>query len=533
MKKWLWIIGAVLLVLVVAVVIALSLIDLDDYKETLLVRAEEALQRDVEIGHASFVFWPGVGLRLEGLNVQDDPDFSEGRFFSAKDLVLRLRLLPLLGGRVEVVSLTLHQPAIQLVEGPAGDLNAETIGGGPDRTPKERPSEGEAPGGPAKILGLLKMDRLQIRDGQVKYFRKAGAGPPGLIHELKDLDLMLTDLGLDKTAKLKISLSVLPSGRLEMEGEAGPITMELRPENVKLSLKSGRSDLSLAGGARDGGWLFDIGAQRIQAKDLIGPLQGALPPGMDLSVLSARVALNGKTARISDLSVKAFDGRIRANAELDLSKEAPAYEGDLEVEGLQIGQALDTFFSPKGMLTGKARMGLKIRGRGKEWEAMAPALRGNGTVEIRDGQIPKSRLTEKIMASIEAVRLGTPQSSVRRGNPLTAFSLLEGRFKIANSVVQWDQLNLSAPDFELKTSGTTGLNKQIDLAGKVSLAQDVTNRISLGPIPEAVLLLEGRFTVPVKITGSFERPRVNVDAKAIGARAKDQLKQDIFDRLFR
>jgi AsmA protein len=533
MKKWVWGIVGLLLFLLIAILLLPFLIDLNSHKDRILPVVEKNLQRKVEIGHMGLSLWPGIGVKLKQVRVQDDPSFSRRSFFTMEDLTLRLRLLPLLRRQVEVVSMTLNRPEVVLVENAQGILNVTTIGGSSPSsasrpTPRDTPSSG-----PAQLLGLLGLDRLEIRHGKVSYFEYSKHSVSSPQYEMKDVDLTVTDFGLNRTAHVRASMGLSPSGRVELTVQAGPLTPDLRPKEVSLEVKTGKSDLKLDGGAQPQSWVFHLSSDRLLSEDFTGLALGGIPPGINLSGLSGKVELDQDKVMISSLVAKIFGGQITVSGMLRFSPDSRPFQGRLKIQDLQVGQALDALSSTKGILTGAAKMDLSLQGEGTGWASISRNLRGQGTIKITDGEMPKSRLLEQVLTALRIFRQPSAKISTLEGDSVTAFSVLDGQFQIQQENIHWESLNMMAKEFDLKARGTVGLDQRLDLQGEMMLSEAVSRRVHEGGLAGTLLVKEGRFTVPLRVKGTLDRPSVMVDAKTVGKESVKQLKKRLFEQLIK
>jgi len=86
-----------------------------------------ALGRGVEIDRVSLRLLPQPGFELENFVVYDDPGFSAEPMLRAQDVSASVRLRSLLHGRLEVGRLSLKEPSFNLVRGPDGHWNLESL----------------------------------------------------------------------------------------------------------------------------------------------------------------------------------------------------------------------------------------------------------------------------------------------------------------------------------------------------------------------------------------------------------------------
>src|SRR5262245_23979720 len=160
----------IVLVLLIGGLLALPfLVDLASYQDQYKPLIENALNRKIQLQGIRLTIWPLIGARVAGFTVLDDPSFSEGSFASLSSFDVGVKLMPLLGGRMEVEEIALREPVITVIKNKAGVLNVSTIGpkmsAPPTAQPESRPSQGD----PLQALAMLAVDRLSIVGGQLTY----------------------------------------------------------------------------------------------------------------------------------------------------------------------------------------------------------------------------------------------------------------------------------------------------------------------------------------------------------------------------
>jgi AsmA protein len=157
----------IVVVMVVGVVLALPfLVDLNKYQDQYKPLIEDALNRKIQLQDIRLTIWPRIGARVTGFAVLDDPAFGSSPFTSLTSLDVGVKLMPLLGGKVEVEEITLRNPVITVIKNKNGVLNVSTVGRTGVELPKT-PSRAPIPSteGPLKILALLAVDRVSIASG--------------------------------------------------------------------------------------------------------------------------------------------------------------------------------------------------------------------------------------------------------------------------------------------------------------------------------------------------------------------------------
>ncbi len=186
--------AAVLVVVALAVVLLLPyLVDLPRVRSLIASSASQALGRPVRFASVAVRLFPLPAVELRGLEVAEDPRFGEIPFVTLHRGLLRLRLSPLLTGRIEFGGLLLERPLIRMVEGPDGRLNVASLGvvrdaAGALRSPA--PTRESRASGSTTTLSLLTAG-VRVEDAEIVYLPRHLAGE----YRLSGLDIQLRGSG--------------------------------------------------------------------------------------------------------------------------------------------------------------------------------------------------------------------------------------------------------------------------------------------------------------------------------------------------
>src|SRR4051794_13807511 len=119
---------AIIIALVIVVIVAIPIVvDVNHYHGLVQSQLEKALGRPVTFGDMHLSMTP-PSVRLDNLVIAEDPQFGTSSFATARFVDTSVKLMPLLHGNVEVSSLTLDQPKVQLIRNAAGVWNFSTLG---------------------------------------------------------------------------------------------------------------------------------------------------------------------------------------------------------------------------------------------------------------------------------------------------------------------------------------------------------------------------------------------------------------------
>jgi hypothetical protein len=189
--------------------------------------ATQALGRPVRFASLSIRVLPLPAVELRGLEVAEDPRFGTEPFLRLERGRVRLRVGPLLTGRVELGDVTLDRPVLTIVQSADGRLNVATLGSGPEtQGPAAPPARGGGAGASAAALG----GRVAVEGGSVTWVAR-GRGGAVARYRVEDLDLALAGGGPQLTfsasarvkpgdVSVKISDGVLGLGQARTPLEA-------------------------------------------------------------------------------------------------------------------------------------------------------------------------------------------------------------------------------------------------------------------------------------------------------------------------
>lgn len=237
----------IVLVLLVGGLLALPFfVDLASYQDQYKPLIENALNRKIQLQGIRLTIWPLIGARVAGFTVLDDPSFGEGSFASLSSLDVGVKLLPLLGGRIEIEEIALRDPVITVIKNKAGVLNVSTIGpktsAPPTAQPESRPSQGD----PLQALAMLAVDRLSILGGQLTY--RDLSVTPATEYQVQNLELLLKSVHLGETPTLHFGATIQPYQLpITLDGGFGPLVEALEVKQYDFTLGLGKQTLALKG----------------------------------------------------------------------------------------------------------------------------------------------------------------------------------------------------------------------------------------------------------------------------------------------
>ncbi len=215
-KKPLMIVGGIVVV-VFLIILALPLfINANQFKPTLQTQLGSALGRSVGVGDISLSIISG-GVTVSDVSIGDDPAFSKSPFLTAKSVSVGVEMLPLIfSKKLEVRSLTVKDPEVNLIHAANGTWNYSSLGGSASTTkgaPKT-PASGEG------AAGSLSVGKISIENGKIIVSAAGSSAKPSIY---QNVDLEASDLSYTSQFPFKLTATGPGNAAIKVEGKAGPI----------------------------------------------------------------------------------------------------------------------------------------------------------------------------------------------------------------------------------------------------------------------------------------------------------------------
>ncbi len=214
MKKLLIVLGSLLVVVVALLALLPSLLNVNRYHDRIQSELQAHLGRQVELGQMSLGMFPPA-FKVQNAVIGEDPKYNSGRpFAQTAELDIRLKLRPLLRRDIEVESLRMVHPQVELIHAEDGAWNFSTIGTHNTQQTKEEQASGQAK--------PLQLDRFQIDDGAVAVTDLETHQPR---MEYSHIDLLLRDYAPGKPFEISLSTHLPGGGKqvVKLDGHGGPI----------------------------------------------------------------------------------------------------------------------------------------------------------------------------------------------------------------------------------------------------------------------------------------------------------------------
>jgi AsmA protein len=250
--------------------------------------------------------------------------------------------------------------------------------------------------------------------------------------------------------------------------------------------------------------------------------------GLKLAELNAQVnAENGRVA-VAPHSAKLYEGSISGELAVDANKNSVSLKEQLQ--NVSIGPILRDF-AGQDRLEGRGNVALDVTTAGATVNAMKRALNGTAKVQLRDGAVKGINLGEILRKARSALGGGSREQAAAADEagkkPQTDFTEMSASFTIKNGVAHNEDLDAKAPAFRIGGAGDINIPAStLDYVVKASIV--ATSQGQGGKERDNLAGL----TVPVKLSGSFDDLKYQVDMRAMaGAAAKSQVGEKVKEQI--
>jgi uncharacterized protein involved in outer membrane biogenesis len=501
-----WVGGVVVTLLALALISLPFVVDVPRMQELLRSEASRLLDRPVRFERVALSYWPLPAVRVVRLTVAGGPGFGPDPLLAVDEARVRVRLLPLLAGRLQFGEITLARPRVVVEQRRDGSWNLPSPSGGR----------------PAPAAPFVLVSRVRLRDGRVEV-RVAGdpgtPGAPAIAHLVDRIDLTLDDLGWSEPIGIKLTAH-LPGGGItaEIEGTVGPLAQargDLAGVPVRLAARFTAEEGRAASGAigatgkgagevRVGGTLGQVtGGGQISFSRLVVTHRpthcaaGAVR-SLVLEDVSLPIQLDGPRLAFRPFQLRMAGGTVQGEATLTWQAGTPGVQlAGVRLRGVAAEPVLVDFLCQPYAVAGRLDASGEVAFVGIGDELLRSA-RGRWDVQVGAGRFVGPAVV-KLMAGL--VRVGAAVYSVvtldaPRGvfaSP-TEFQSLAATGTIGGGRVQVREVKLTSSDLRVTGDGTYGL---------------VDARLDFN-----VNIHAGRNTFAVKVAGTAAEPSYTLGSKS-------------------
>ena len=321
MRKVLLGVGILVVVVIAGLLIFAATFDVTRYRGTIQSELEQRLGRKVTLGEMHLSLFP-PRFRVQSPTISDDPRFSRDvAFVKAQGLDVSVKLMPLLHKDVEINSINLERPVVNLVKNPAGEWNfaslgppaggavpqtAPSAGGTSNPPPSSKPTPAKTE--PASSGQQFSLGELTVSDGQISVLDQAKGKTPSLYDHI---DVTLKNFSPDSQFSVSAAVRMAGSSQeAKLQGDGGPIVQgnpAATPFHGTLSLKQ----VGLADFAKF------VNSPALEGTD------GILSGETKINSQSGKLTAQGQT-QIQNAKVKGMELGFPISAQYDLADDLVA-----------------------------------------------------------------------------------------------------------------------------------------------------------------------------------------------------------------
>ena len=224
LRRMRWI-GILVIAWVLAQVGGSALVQHTRLRAILNARLEAAFGRRIEVARYSLNLWGWPELEASPVLVAEDPRFGNEYFLRADSVTVRIRLLSLLAGRIELGVLSLSRPSLNLVRAADGRWNIEEWLPAPSGL-----------GVGARSPAPLRIRRIEVDSGRVNFKRGDEKLPFSFVGVTGSLEQQTPghwQVSLDASPS-RAAVVLQQAGTLHVDGQLGGTSSRLRPADLTM-----------------------------------------------------------------------------------------------------------------------------------------------------------------------------------------------------------------------------------------------------------------------------------------------------------
>jgi uncharacterized protein involved in outer membrane biogenesis len=435
--------AVILVVLVVALLAAPAFIDVNRYRPQIQAKLQEQLGRPVSLGEMKLSLIP-LSFRVKDAVVAEDPAFSMGRpFVTVGALYVRPALIPLLHQEVQIKSVQLDQPSVELIRNEQGVWNFSTLAHG--RQPSGKTTE-------------FSLDHLKLYNGQVGLTDRLEQNPRAVYDHI---DLDVADFANEKAFSMNLRAHLPGPGQQDivLQGTAGPIDHN-QPARTPFDGKISLNSVSLSGLQRfvnsealvsseailtgngelknDRGTLastgkFEARNSRIRGVEIGYPITLDYQISADLNQSKATIQRANLTLGQTPVSLKGSIDAQPKPMQVDVTMQA---SNASIAEAARLAAAFGAAFDAKTIVTGNVNMNVHAQGA-----VTKPVL--NGDMEARNLRVVGGEIREPVQ--VDDIKLALSPDSIRSND----FTVRTGRTNATAQIAVSDYVS-NAPKIQAK-----------------------------------------------------------------------------------
>jgi len=248
-----------------------------------------------------------------------------------------------------------------------------------------------------------------------------------------------------------------------------------------------------------------------------------------------------------DLRSRSLDLVLRYGPEKAMFKgllkavgNVPDFEGSLEVRDLDIESVTPSVYKNADHLTGRLTTKTQLSFQGANPDSIKRSLKGQGTLEIKDGALRNRNLVKEVFDRLSPVLAITsalggelpPELNEMLKDRDTPFQSLRAAYNVQSGLAKMTGFQLVHPNYQLTGQGTYGvLDQRIDGSMQLLLSSAISAYL-VQKIHEMQFLADrsGQVLIPFRYSGVFPDTAVQPDLPYITSRLMQSGAEQLLNR---
>ncbi|HTH15478.1 MAG TPA: AsmA family protein [Magnetospirillum sp.] len=353
MRKLFVILGAVVVLGIAALVILPSLVPAEKIRQEAVAQVKAATGRDLSIdGKVSVSVFPSLSVQVANVGLSNPPGFQAKDMVRLGALDMRLKLLPILSGKVEVDSFVLVDPVIALEVDRQGRANWVFETAKPAEKTEAKPeAKSSAMGGLSDVsLGQVRIDNGKLTYMDAKSGTREEIDAINLAIGLKNLDTPLKVKGSLKYRAKQVDLTAdVTKPRALLDGSTTPAELSITTESVKLGFKGEATGTTVKGD-------LDLSVPSVRNLALWATGKPLDAPGSGLGPFSlkGKLAAGGTKVALTQAAIALDAIKAKGDVTVDTGGARPSLVGELDVDAFDMNPYLPPEQPKKAEAGGKS-----------------------------------------------------------------------------------------------------------------------------------------------------------------------------------
>ncbi len=245
---------------------------------------------------------------------------------------------------------------------------------------------------------------------------------------------------------------------------------------------------------------------------------------VEFTGLNGKVKVRDRKIECYDVTGNVYSGKVSGKTTVDLNDfNNPQYSGDFKASQIEVDDFMSRFTEFGGHVFGKCDLTGDYSASGWDPDVFLNSLTMNGKGNLRNGKIVTSGA---IYSLIKGLADKTGQSFSRE-QPLknlnTSLMVKDGKVRLDNLKTSLGSLG------DIEIGGYYSFEGELDYSGSIKLTRQTTEKLtSKGGLFSGLAGLltdksQARLVLPIRVTGTTDKPEANLDYSAVAKSAGDDL----------